>query len=76
MADFKAFSIVIFCLAFLVFLCIVILLGIITFSSKRRAEQMNVMLGDQAECGEEEQLHSTHSGNPLDENGLVSRSTL
>lgn len=74
MTNYKAFSAVIFCLAFLVFLCTLVMLGIISFLVKRRAKELGS--DSQVDGGEEEQLHSIQSGNPLDENGLISGCTL
>lgn len=71
--DYKAFSIVIFCLTLILFLCAVVLLSI---AIKLKLEEANDARSDQLDCGEDEQLNSIRSGNPLDESDLVSRSNI
>ena len=71
--DYKVFAIVIFCLTLILFLCAVILLGI---AIQVKLEEANDTRSEQLDCGEEEQLSSIRSGNPLDESDLVLRSDL
>ena len=73
MADYKAFVIVIFTLAFIVFVCVVILLGVLM--SKRQSEQLDDIARDHADC-EGEHLHVVNSDSGWDKSGLVSGSNL
>ena len=73
MADYKAFAIVIFTLTFMVFVCMIILLGALT--SKRQSEQLDDIARDHADC-EGEHVHVVNADNGLDKSGLVAGSNL
>ena len=70
---YKAFSIAILCLSLIVFICAVLLLR---FAIKLKLNEARSTTSDQPDCGEEEELNSIRSGNPLDESELVSRNDL
>ena len=71
--DYKTFSIVIFCLSLILFICAVFLLR---FAIKLKLDEARSTTSDQPDCGEEEELNSIRSGDPLDESELVSRGNL
>ena len=74
--NYKAFSIAIFSLTFITFLCMIILLGVLVVTSKRRREHLSDVAGDPTDCGEEHHLHEVNTDNAMDKNELVAGSNL